>query len=603
MAKAPREVEDRVARGRARMRERAAENNECLRMVNNDQYVFRTTNNQVVASPTLVGSGGRPAHRARTTRNLLVGMVQTEVSAATSRVPGYEVVPSTTDPEDVAAARLAGRVAAYGYDRWGLRAVTERVVAFAVTTDAGFAWPYWDSTVGDRLTDDGLHTGEVAVRVLGPNQVFWEPGVVFEEARWCGVDVAKPVDEVTAEFPGVRVSADAQTDRSQQSGQEKMALVTEYLERPSMRFARGRWLTLVGGEVVREADYPLSWDEPALHRLSYVTVPDSDRDAGLVKYCLDAQRTFNDCVNKQIEWKNMALNPQVVIRNGQLLQPLTDEPGAVVNMWGDADPQWRPVPAIPPELTQMKEDARRDIRDIAAQNDIPPQVEAGRAIQALIERDATRRQAFTARLAEFHSRLMRHCLLLVQSHYTERRLLRVRGRTGWENIRDFLGSQLRGQVDVVVLPGSLEYRTRQAVEQRVMNFAQLGWISPQAAMAAINGGHAEWMVEDYELDVARQNLEIQMMREGEIPPDAREFDNHQVHVQVLESWMKTPDYAAQDETIQAAAENHRQQHKLLLAQEREQEQQAQAAQAEQLGMQNAARDQAGKPSPSLPALQ
>jgi hypothetical protein len=339
---------------------------------------------------------------------------------------------------------------------------------------------------------------------------------------------------------------------------------------------------------------------------------------GLVKHLLDAQRTYNDCTNKQLEWKNLALNPQVIIQNGEFAQQLTDEPGAVFHATGSGEIIWRPVPPVPSELSAIKEEAKVDMAQIAAQNDIPSAVTSARGIQALIEKDQNRRQPFIADLAEFHSRLMRHCLYLVQRHYTEERLLKVRGRFGPELVSDFLGAQLRGQADVTVLPGSIEPRTREAIEQKILAFADRGWISPEAAMAAINGGTAETLVESYELDVARANLMIQKIKAGpealfgqpprlengqEVPAwMPRPFDNVAVHKAVFADWMKTQEFDTATPDVQEAAQLYYAGCEQIEQQQAFAAAQMQTAMAEQQGMQNAARPQDGKPMPDQPGI-
>jgi hypothetical protein len=86
-----------------------------------------------------------------------------------------------------------------------------------------------------------------------------------------------------------------------------------------------------------------------------------------------------------------------------------------------------------------------------------------------------------------------------------------------------------------------------------------GFVSPEAAMAAINGGTGEKLIESYELDVARANLILQKILAGpEVlfaepivdptqPPSwaPRPFDNVGVHMHVFGDYMKTPDYDMQ----------------------------------------------------------
>lgn len=611
----PSKTEDRIRRARDRAKLLSRKRQECFEFWRGNQYVFVNDENYLVKQSTVTSANGRgkPAHRVRTVRNLIIDVVAHEVSAATQRVPSYQVGPTTSDPQDVSAAHLAEKIALYGYDKWNVRQAIVKLVTQAVVGDEGFVWAYWDPSKGPPVdAEQGIGQGEICFHVFGANEVFWEPGVRFEDSPFHVIEQARPVDEVLGMpgYIGGPLKPDATSDDTLASNKdrqsEKLVMVTEYLERPTIKAPNGRWLTIAGGKtILPPANYPGETDDPVLHKLAYFVDPDNDRDMGLVRHLIDAQRIYNVATNKQTEWMNLALNPQVIMSNMTLKERLTDEPGAVYTAWGSGSVTWRPVPPIPPELSRIKEEAQNDIARIAAQNNIPNQVDSGKGIQALVEKDANRRQDFIASLADVHGRLMRTCLYLVQQHYTEKRLIGLRGEFGWEPVRDFLGSQLRDQTDVYVLPDSIEPRTREAIQAKVLAFADRGWISPEAAMAAINGGTAESLVEDYERDVAWQNYEIQLIRgfpvstNGQVPK-ARSFDNHKVHLQVLHSWMKTSDFAMAAPSVQEAATIHEEMHQQMEADAQAQAMAAQTAQAEQQGMTNAARPQGAKASPTMP---
>lgn len=525
----PADIQERIDRGLAEMRSTAPKRNEQYSHWRGDTYAYVNAENQLVTEATAPSTrvrGGKPNHRVRMKLAMVTPIVRQEVSYATSRVPTYEVNPSNSDPQTTNAAHMASQVAIYGYDKWKIKNVTEDVVTHALVGDEGFAWPYWDSTMGpsvglDEETETEVHEGEICVRTYSANEVGWEPGVAFEDSRWYIVVQARPVD-VVKEMEGYLtgdLNADAQATRALGSSSPrggKLVLVTEYLERPSQKYPKGRRLCMANNRVIAKGgDYPLQGpdgevvDEPVLLELTMMRDPDLKRGLGMVRFLLDPARQYQDARNKQAEWKNLAMNPQMVSQPGMLRSPLTDEPGATIL---HADPQrlvWRPTPPAPPLLGEIQDRAKQDIGYIAAQNEIPNQVEAARAIQVIMERDQNARSAFIARLAEFHSRLMRHCLSLVAQHYTEGRLIKINGWSGPERIEDFKGADLMDQVDVRVNPGSIEPLTRAFMEQRIMNWAQLGWIEPHQAMSAIEGGNAEGLIKSYELDIGRANWIIQ----------------------------------------------------------------------------------------------
>ncbi len=533
--KVPKPLEERMKRGRDRMKEGSAKRNECYAFVRSDQFKFVNTQNALTSQPTVTdyfGRKGKPPHRVRTVRNLIFDVVERQIADTVQRVPSYEVDASTSDPEDIGAARLAEKVALYGYDKWHVRAGTERVVRNAVIAGEGFAWPYFDTGIGPFFdAGDGvtLGQGDIKIRCFGPNEVYWEPGVRFEESRWHTVEQASDLETVY-ELPGYvggKLDPDANSseiETSEHIENAELVMVAHYLERPCPKYPQGRWITLANGRVIiKERPYPCSdgdgepVDEPILHKLAYAMDADSDRDMGLVPHLLDPQRAINNSVNKTIEWAVLALNPQLVILGGNLQkgQRLTDEPGQVYNANGAAV-EWRPVPNMPQELFQLKDQAEADIARIAAQNDIPSNVESGKAIQALIEQDQSRKANFVANLAEFHSRLMRHCLYLVQKHYTEDRLLKIRGR-GFDpgSTQDFQGSQLRGQVDVRVYPDSIEPHTRAGQEQKIQNIAMMfpGAFEPEVVISAMETGNVSSLIRGFELNKQRASIIMQKIRD------------------------------------------------------------------------------------------
>jgi hypothetical protein len=209
-------VQDKVRRGRQRLRRVAPERNECLEFWRGNQYVFRASTGTLASQSTTTGDLSRVGlgHRIRQSRNMIQPIVRREVSAATQRVPSYDVVPSTSDPKDVSAAKTAEKVAVFGYDDWGIKDATTKVATFAIVADEGFAWPYFDPTIPPWIDEKaGIGVGNIRVRTFGPNEVFWEPGVKFEDSRWYAIDQARR-SRRRRRFPGSSAASLSRTQRS-----------------------------------------------------------------------------------------------------------------------------------------------------------------------------------------------------------------------------------------------------------------------------------------------------------------------------------------------------------------------------------------------------
>ena len=634
----PRDVQDKLQRGRTAKNTDANLRALCVKFWQGKQnyYLDSKNNLQSQALVTRPDGSGKPPHRIRNAYDFVHSIVEGKVSAASQRVPGYEVTPSSVDPDAIAAARLASQVAYYGYDKWRLRRATTKVITNALVQREAFAMPYFDPNVGPFVPVDGelVGMGEIRVQTFNRSEVMWEPGEDFDDSRWHAVERARLITELEQlpGFVGGTLNADARTsDVPTDSAEADKVVTTDFMERPCPKYPQGRRMLIANDRVIVapeagewephpciDANGEVS-DEPALHRLSYTVDPEGD-DRGLVEHLLTLARTIDDCWNKLLEWKNRCLNPQMMAPVGSLVKRKSDEPGAVIyyRPVGAQKPEWERTAQVPSELFQIIELALTHMRAIAADIDVQPDPNlAAKTANAAIETNAARWQSFLGDVAEFHSRLMRNCLVLVARHYSEQRQLEIRGQYGWEPLASFTGRDLRSQVNVRVLPGSIEAKSRQTIQSE-LQFIQANWpgaITPEAALAALHGGSAEGLLRSYELDVARANLIVQRLREGpeamaSFPPrmDAelggqvpgwmpRKQDNLQIWKQVIGDFTKTPLFDSLPVETQHMFE--------LVWSGLEWLEQARAAkdalqqqmQAQSLGMDNAAKPQGPPPLP------
>lgn len=647
----PPKVDLRLLRGRARMRKGANMRRLCMRFWRDEQFWWLNDKGNLVENSPYLSSrpgSGKPPHRVRTSRNYIKRLVEEKVSASTQRVPSFQVNPSTLDQTRKAAAELASKVALYGYDKWRWRRATVKVVELALVADEGFAWPIFDTNIGpfvmDPETDKFVGMGEVRILTFSRNQVFWEPGVEFDESPWVAVERAMPVDDAKNidGYLGGDLAADGDVgdtaiDKRGEGSKSQLVLVTDYLERPCPDYPDGRWLTMANKRVICDVKpYPLTdpqgraLDEPVLHRLSYCVDPDSDQDTGLVRHLIDPQRSLNDIVSKMLEWKNRVLNPQILVRQGTLFTKPNDVPGAEIEWQGNDPPQWQVTPPIPATLFQLYQQTITDMQAIAGST-TPMQGEPG--VQA-VESDPDSWQSFVADLAEWHSRMMRHCLFLVQKHYSEERDIGFRGEFGWEPISAFKGADLLGQADVRVLPDSLTKVTKEQVQNELQFLAQAapGQLTLEQMLSALAEGSTQTLLNAYQYDIGMAEDVIKKLKAGPeaffaqpqrmdpvpVPqPDGtvqiqmqpvegwfpRKVDNAQVQMTVLAKYMKTPDFFSQDQSTQEAFYIYYEQLEQLKTQAIAQVAQAQTQMAQSYGQQNAAAPQTPPAAPSLPSMQ
>jgi hypothetical protein len=654
----PPRVQRRIDRGSKRMRKHSALRRLFYKFWRGETYWDVDDKGILVSQSTVAVAGGgkgKPPHRIRNRYPFIAMIVGAKVSAATQRTPGYEVLPSTTEPGDAQAAALSEKVSLFGYDKWRLRRARVKWIEHAFVGGEGFMVAYWDDTVGPYIPDpatDGslIGQGEVAVKVFSGNECYWEEGVDFDDSRWHAIEQARPID-VVREAPGFlggELTADATDSESPTDAKENLVIVTEYFERPCPDYPEGRKLTFANKrQIFAEETYPLRdhedkvVDEPVPVRISYIVECD-DRDRGLVEMLVDLQRTLQDCWNKLLEWKNRCLNPQMTAPRGSNMARRDDQPGATwfYNAVAGLKPEWERPPQVPAELFTMLDKALEHMRALSADVDVQPDPRlTTETAQTAVTQAKLRWDTFLGDLAEADSRVMRRCLYLVQRFYTEPRLVKVQGLFGPDLTVGFLGADLLGQADVRVSKQSLETRDRDSIIKETLLFADRGWISPQAAMGVIQGGVADNLWKAWIFDVGRANQVIQTIKRGpgelfalpdrpaypgEQPPLApdgtpikagpngeplvpgympRPFDNVDIHIEVFETWMKTAEWDRLDPAMQHAAIAYYQALIGLRRQRQIQDAIDQEQKAQALGMQNASKTQQESPLPDQRQLE
>ena len=532
-------IDSRLRRGREARDKDKNKRELCRKFWLGDQYYLQTALGGLTfqtPGPAGIVARDKPVNRIRNTYNYVQLIVEGKVSAATQQLPGYEVHPATSDPEDEEAASFATNVAFFLYDQVRLRRHRTKAVTQALVSREGFLLPYFDPNIGPFT--NGRGKGEIRLLSLSRDQVGWEPDEDFDDSRWHFYDREQRIEDVK-KIPGYVPGSLAKRE----DDGAKTVTLTVYLERPCPEYPEGRRIFIADGRPVVNyrltedgKDGPYWWepyeymdaegavcDEPALHRISYTVNPDGD-DLGLVERIIDLQRTVNDTWNKILEIKNRALHLQMLARVDAQVQRRDDTPGAIVQYAGVEKPEWEPAPdpQLLAQLLTIHREAITELRALASDVDVQPQPRLAADVATLAQGAAQARWAsFLGDLADFDSRLMRHCLTLVARYYDEQRQIDIRGQYGWESTRSFAGQDLRSQVNVRVLPGSLAVKS-QAQKQQEIAWVEETWpgaVTPEAGLAFIQGGKEEGFLTSWRQHTAKAWRVVQRLKSG---PDAAE---------------------------------------------------------------------------------
>jgi hypothetical protein len=361
--------------------------------------------------------------------------------------------------------------------------------------------------------------------------------------------------------------------------------VVEFWERP-MRSNRhkGRRIVLVGNKAVVNGENPyaaLGTTFPYVVR-RYSIVPDRFWGHGLGQLLRQPQRSYNRSRGAGMDYQERHAFPVTYIPKGSSVREaqLKTFPGICIEYNSAIGPPvFAPQPAMPPQIMQNAEAANAELQELSAQaapqaDGLPGQLRSGAAV-SLVQQSNTLILAPTLEdRGEALAEVGRQFLRLAQKQYTRpRRVRRVSEKTGSFEFSAFVGADLSGTDDVVVVARAGEGPSHEEQRAVMLDLVQLGVMNPQDAE-----DKAE-ILKMYRLGEARvidrksshrdlQEFELEkMLQDPEWMPQVSPWQNHEEHALVLEQFMNQPGFYDMPEWARMAVANHWQEHTQALNQQ------------------------------------
>lgn len=597
--------------------------------------------------------------------NRILPIISTLVAKYASRVPGYSVDPDSGDPVAINNARSSEHALLSEYDRLGLAKKNSDTLTLAANQGSAFVNIFWDEKAGASLGDGAFEGNvafdllppqcvfwEAGLRYEESSWVAWDRALpAAEVTRRYGVkDPEKNALSKGSLVDNVLGTEDGETGN--------MVTVTHYLERPCPDYPQGRRLTLVGERIVRNEPYTYDsanfgevQDQNWLVKFSYFNSPTRDREMGVTEQLVDVQNAWNVTENQIAKIKDLRTNRPIISLKGSYTGPSNLMPGVKYEY---NDPEGRPefleVPEVGQDTFNYLDLLKANFEYLGGITAVSlgqsPGGDVGASgTKALIEQDDSQRAAVLRNIAASHEQVGLRILLLLRRYATEGRLMEFTGKSGHNGTLMFRGDQMvPKRLRVRVSPGSIEPRSREQIQTMVMAYADRGWIDPRVAMSAVESGTAENILDQFDLDVQWQQREDRAMAQlkdtdlaviqqaldkeaeikaeyvmakttaeqvGEEPPPppppagpwrhAREFDNHQVHMDTMNLYRKTEEFDLLPEPVKAVFQSHYEEHEAFKAQADQRAFEAQQAQAIEQGEANAAKPARVRGVPSAPA--
>ena len=528
---------------------------------------FNRSSRQIQTLPT--EDGEKPRYRVRLVSNQIITGSHSLLAKFTKTKPVITATPGSGSQADVKAAQMSERLLEFWWNDFQLDDKLEEALLWSIITGQGYWKITWDPHAakqmrftlgpdGKPITDETtkdmfrhqlaqvgvepkeqvVYMGDIKVEAMSPFDVYLDPTAkTFEDCKYAICVHSLEPDEIKARW-GKEVNADSitvdpdatlpfETGDSVEKTVKKV-YIGYFLPTPAM--PSGRYVVWVENpnEILADEKWPFPINKLPLIKFPGLRTPGAIYDGSHVEQAIPLQKELNRTLSQLVEYKNLTIRPRVWAPTGSLRQRLTSEPGVVYeyNPIAGLKPEIEKLPSIPPYVFEHLEQISSRLKEIFAltevsEGTVPPNVEAGIAIDLLQELSADRLAPTIKLIEKGLARGGQIMLSLAQKYYIEPRMLSIKGSGGSVQVKKFTQADIAGGVTVSVETGSGLPRTRAGRQAQIERWIQNGIIPPDKAWKYIDMADLKGLAAQFAADEDQAHREIEKLTTGvPINPEA-----------------------------------------------------------------------------------
>lgn len=535
-------------------------------MLGFDSVYYDTTSRQFRTT----GRGNQPLRRTRLHVNRILPTIQNRLARLCKNPPRYDVRPNSNDVEDKDAARFGLEVLGSIWDKEKVNEKRQQLMMWVQQCGHAYMKVYWDVQKGKEIlnpeTNEMDYEGDICIDPVGPFEVFPDPlAMTMDEAQWVIQAKVRKLDYFKTHYPGkgdlvkeeaawllstqyelrlntLNTMGPTQSGITQQMKNAAIELV--YYERPSRKHPNGRQVSTANGIVLDDKELPCG--EIPFVKFDDVLIAGKFYSESIITHLRPIQDQYNRVISKRAEWTNKLLSGKYMAARGHGLsvEAINDQTGEVVEY--DVVPNHPPpspmnIPVIPQYAYQEADQLEKMFFDISGINEIsrgqlPAAGIPAVGMQFLMEQDDTRIGIVTESHENGWARVGSLILKYVSDYYKTPRILKLAGKNSDYMVKHFVGADLKGSHDVIVIKGSTIPGSKVLRRQEILNAWQSGLLGDPAdpkirekVLGMLEYGDVGEVWEDYALDEDQIQQDLDAIENGETPI-VEELDNHQLNI-------------------------------------------------------------------------
>jgi hypothetical protein len=386
---------------------------------------------------------------------------------------------------------------------------------------------------------------------------------------------------------------------------------------------QGGFVMMVNDRIVQFQDQGLPYNHGQYPVSKIESIPTAKFYAdSTLNDLIDLQREYNDLRHRIRENAKLMGSAQFAYERGSIKPgAMSNLPGAAVEVKpGRQFPQPLALPELPQYLQAQQDRILQDIEDVSGQHQVskgaaPSGLTAGTAITALQERDDQYIQTTYDSLERAYEKTFGQTLSLFVQYVDLPRQIKVVGRDSQFDLLELQGADLKNSTDIRVESGSTVSQSKAAKQAWMLDLLQYGAISQEQFLEQIDVGGVKSILDATQVskrqaqrenikmkqtdimqlvstqdqfDMATEQIQQQMqMSDGVFDPSmappgmvdetgnlkaeqpalpVNEYDEHQIHIDVHNTFRRTQEFELLPDPIKREFENHVQAHQQLMQQ-------------------------------------
>lgn len=444
-----------------------------------------------------------------------------------------------------------------------------------------------------------LHRGENELEIVSPYEIVGDPRSKSpEDSPWLIRAGVKTTTWIRDNYPEkgkfvkgkkeyvntfyeqrLRNTVGIAGEEASANEQDDSAVVYEYWEQPTVKYPEGRNVVTADGIELFSGPNPYRHKKIPLIMVGEVMIPGRFWPMSMIEQIIPLQRNYNRGRSQEVENRTLHGRPKMLVPTVcKVRQDAFDaEPGEKISY--QIGPRGEKPELMAPQSTaqatsQEIAQTMADIQEVSSWHEVsrgilPSANIPGVGIEKLQVADDTSLGETAGNIDIGIVKLCKMILHNCAQFWEEDRLVRAGGEAARMMAMNVTGSDLIGDdpgadyYDVQIMPQSTILKDKAKQREDVQAMIEMQVLDPmihrEKILKMLDVANIDEIFADDHLDEVRAQQENEMMERGQFPTP-RDFENHAIHLKIIDRFRKTERYRRLDPQIQVLFDTHAQLH-------------------------------------------